>query len=90
MIKLDEGRSMHFNAKNKEDIVYYTKSIAGIKGLNFESVDNRFGMCIIRCTKNQMEESTFDRIIEQVTLMKSCGKVDYYDDPVGGIRITIS
>lgn len=81
---------MHFKANTKEDIVYYMKSIADIKGLYFESIENRFGMSIIRCTKHPMDESTFNRIVEEVIREKSHGKVDFYDDPVGGIRIVIS
>lgn len=83
-------QSMHFKANTKEDIVYYTKSIADIKGLHFESVENRFGMSIIRCTKRPMDEVTFNRIVEEVIREKSHGKVDFYDDPVGGARIIIS
>lgn len=89
---MDENSTqpMHFKANTKEDIVYYTKSIADIKGLHFESVENRFGMSIIRCTKRPMDEATFNRIVEEVIREKSHGKVDFYDDPVGGIRIVIS
>ena len=89
---MDENSTqpMHFKANTKEDIVYYTKSIADIKGLHFESVENRFGMSIIRCTKRPMDEVAFNRIVEEVIREKSHGKVDFYDDPVGGIRIVIS
>lgn len=86
---VDTEMSMHFKAKTKEDIIYYAKSIAKIKGLNFESVKDRFNICIIRCTKQPMNEETFNRIMEEVIRKKSYGKVDFYDDPVGGLRIVI-
>lgn len=86
----DSATPMHFTAQTKEDIVYYTKSIAEIKGLNFENVETRFNICIIRCTKRPMDEATFNRIMEEVIREKSHGKVAFYDDPVGGVRIVIS
>lgn len=86
----DQTVSMHFKAQTKEDIIYYAKSIAEIKGLHFESIETRFNICIIRCSKRPMDEATFNRIMEEVIREKSHGKVDFYDDPVGGMRIAIS
>lgn len=80
---------MHFKANTKEDIAYYIRSIVRIKGLKFESVENRFNMCIIRCIEDQMDEETFDKIMEKVYHEKSCGTVSFYYDPVGGMRIVI-
>lgn len=84
------GNSMHFIANNKDDIAYYIKSIRDINGLKLNSVEHRFGITVIQCSKGITEESEFARIVEAVVREKSNGKIDYYDDPLGGIRISIS
>lgn len=81
--------NMHFTAESKDDIAYYLKSIANIKGVSFDSIDHRFGITVIRCSKNQMDEATFSHMVEEVIREKSHGKIEYYEDPVGGMRITI-
>lgn len=87
---MDIHNDMHFHAKNMEDIKYYLKSIADIKGLKFDTVEKRFGIAVIQCSKDTMGEDQFNKIVEDVLREKHYGKIDYYDDPVGGARVTIS
>lgn len=81
--------SMHFEAESKDDIAYYLKSIATMNGLSFDEVDDRFGMTVIHCSRAKMNEDRFNQITEQIIRERSHAKIDYYDDPVGGMRISI-
>lgn len=80
---------MNFDARSKEDIAYYLKSIANINGLSFDSIDTRFGITVIRCSKKAMTEEHMNAFIKKITDEKTTCKIDYYDDPVGGLRISI-
>ena len=82
-------KSMHFNAESKDDIAYYLRSIATINDLLFETIDDRFGSIIIRCSRSKMDDQTNDQLIDQVISKKTTAKIYFYDDPVGGMRISI-
>ena len=87
---MEKSNNMHFTAESKDDIAYYLQSIVNINGLHFDSVDHRFGIVVIRCSKKEMDNNTFSTIVENILREKSFGKIEYYDDPIGGTRITIN
>lgn len=90
VMKVNGNDKMQFLANTKEDIVYYINSIVLIKGIRFVDLEDRFGILVIRCSdENGVDESKNNEILKRVTDKKSSGKINFYNDPIGGMRITI-